>query len=115
MLLLKLGNVKHILLLGILLDTCKSQMPIEERNFYPSCSVDIFEEAMKPGAVSERKQRLLSANTLLHSITRRRVLRATVLISQEKKFKLLNQKQSIVLHKLRNFYVCVRLVFGRNQ
>lgn len=64
------GNVKHILLLGILLDTSKSQMPIWDRNFYPSCTADMSEEVMKPGAVSEWKQRLLSANTLLHSITK---------------------------------------------
>lgn len=31
-----IGNVKHVLLLGILLDTSKSQMTIWDTNFYPS-------------------------------------------------------------------------------
>lgn len=44
-------------------------MPVWDRIFYPSCTADMPEEVMKPAAVSEWKYGLLSANTLLHSIT----------------------------------------------
>lgn len=64
------GNVKHILLLGILLDSSKSQMPIWDTNFYASCTTDMSEEVMKPEAVTEWKQLLLSANILLHNVTK---------------------------------------------
>lgn len=49
-------------------------MPVWDRIFYPSCTADMPEEVIKPGGVAgvmkpEWKQGLLSANTLLHSIT----------------------------------------------